>query len=162
MVLQGIYFLFSRDVSANGGPRPALSSNMGLENSGFGENFLRYGVMCHRALLRALPKRATRLWLSKLMGSHFGVGEFTAHFRLYFSGDWDVHWGTNTEPPIPTPGLLIWLSYNVLILHRMKTPYSQLSPLEYMNQQFSPLSWARVQACFAARRCSTQRSPLRL
>ncbi|CAJ1395410.1 unnamed protein product [Effrenium voratum] len=33
--------------------------------------------------------------------------------------------------------LLIWLSYNVLILHRMKTPYSQLSPLEYMNQQFS-------------------------
>ena len=24
---------------------------------------------------------------------HFGVGEFTTHFRTYFSGDWDVHWG---------------------------------------------------------------------
>ena len=21
------------------------------------------------------------------------VGEFTTHFRLYFTGDWDVHWG---------------------------------------------------------------------
>ena len=30
------------------------------------------------------------LWLSKPMGSHFGVG---APFRTYFSGDWDVHWG---------------------------------------------------------------------
>ena len=30
---------------------------------------------------------------SKPMGSHFGVGEFTTHFRTYFSGDWDVHWG---------------------------------------------------------------------
>ena len=29
---------------------------------------------------------------SKLMGSHFGVGEFT-HFRTYFSGGWDVHLG---------------------------------------------------------------------
>ena len=28
---------------------------------------------------------------SKPMGSHFGVGEFTTHFRTYFSGDWDVH-----------------------------------------------------------------------
>ena len=27
------------------------------------------------------------------MGSHFGTGEFTTHFRTYFS-DWDVHWGT--------------------------------------------------------------------
>ena len=25
--------------------------------------------------------------------SHFGVGEFTTHFRTYSSGDWDVHWG---------------------------------------------------------------------
>ena len=28
-----------------------------------------------------------------VLGSHFGVGEFTTHFRTYFSGDWDVHWG---------------------------------------------------------------------
>ena len=34
-----------------------------------------------------------RLWWSKPMGSHFGVGEFTTHFRTYFSGDWDARWG---------------------------------------------------------------------
>ena len=33
------------------------------------------------------------LRLSKPMGSHFGVGGFTTHFRTYFSGDCDVHWG---------------------------------------------------------------------
>ena len=27
------------------------------------------------------------------MGSHFGVGEFTTHFRTYASWDWDVDWG---------------------------------------------------------------------
>ena len=31
------------------------------------------------------------LWLSKPMGSHSGVGEFTTH-STYFGGDWDVHW----------------------------------------------------------------------
>ena len=29
--------------------------------------------------------------------SHFGIGEFTAHFRTYFSGDWDVHWGYDLD-----------------------------------------------------------------
>ena len=35
------------------------------------------------------------LWLKIVMGSHFGVGEFTTHFRTYFSGwiESDVHWG---------------------------------------------------------------------
>ena len=28
-----------------------------------------------------------------VLGSHFGIGEFTNHFRTYLSGDWDVHWG---------------------------------------------------------------------
>ena len=28
-----------------------------------------------------------------VLGSQFGVGEFTTHFRTYFSGDWDVHRG---------------------------------------------------------------------
>ena len=32
-------------------------------------------------------------WVNTKMGSHCGVGEFTAHFRTYFRGDWDVHWG---------------------------------------------------------------------
>ena len=27
------------------------------------------------------------------MGAQFGVGEFITHFRIYFRGDWDVHWG---------------------------------------------------------------------
>ena len=31
------------------------------------------------------------------MGSHFGVGEFTTHFRTYFSWDWDVHWGYDLD-----------------------------------------------------------------
>ena len=31
------------------------------------------------------------LWLSKPMGSHFGVG--AQPILVYFSGDWDVHWG---------------------------------------------------------------------
>ena len=26
-----------------------------------------------------------------------GVGEFTTHFRTYFSGDWDVHWGYDLD-----------------------------------------------------------------
>ena len=31
---------------------------------------------------------------SRSTGSHFGgPGEFTTHFRTYFGGDWDVHWG---------------------------------------------------------------------
>ena len=34
---------------------------------------------------------------SKPMGSHFGVGEFNTHFRLYFSGDWDVHRGYDLD-----------------------------------------------------------------
>ena len=34
----------------------------------------------------ACPKRKRRLWLSKLMGSHFGLGEFTTHFSRRFSG----------------------------------------------------------------------------
>ncbi|CAE7752438.1 ACP5, partial [Symbiodinium pilosum] len=33
--------------------------------------------------------------------------------------------------------VLVWLSYNVLVLHRMKVPYQKLGPLEYLNQQFS-------------------------
>ena len=28
-----------------------------------------------------------------VLGSHFGVGEFTTHVRTYFGGDWDNHWG---------------------------------------------------------------------
>ena len=34
-----------------------------------------------------------------VVGSHFGVGEFTTHFRTYFSGDWDVHWGYGLLTP---------------------------------------------------------------
>ena len=34
---------------------------------------------------------------SKPMGSHFGVGEFTTHVRTYFSWDWYVHWGYDSD-----------------------------------------------------------------
>ena len=45
---------------------------------------------------------------SKPMGSNFGVGEFTTHFGLYFSGDWDVHWGYGllTHGHLPQADLL--------------------------------------------------------
>ena len=35
-------------------------------------------------------------WVQLAVGQnqyHFGVGEFTTHFRTCFSGDWDVRWG---------------------------------------------------------------------
>ena len=28
---------------------------------------------------------------------NFGVGEFTTHFKTYFSGDWEVHWGHDLD-----------------------------------------------------------------
>ena len=51
----------------------------------------------HRLLQQTLAAVATEksiwLWWSKPMGSHFGGFRCTTHFRTYFSGDWDVHWG---------------------------------------------------------------------
>ena len=29
------------------------------------------------------------------------VGEFTTHCTIYFSGDWDVHWGVRAFDPWP-------------------------------------------------------------
>ena len=37
----------------------------------------------------------------------FGVGEFTTHFRTYFSGDWDVHWGYDLDFD-PWPNGCFW------------------------------------------------------
>ena len=37
------------------------------------------------------------LWVKTVLGSHFGVGEFTTHFRTFFNGDWDVHWGYDLD-----------------------------------------------------------------
>ena len=48
---------------------------------------LPYG---HGSKLMVMYLSLQGLWL---LGSHFGVSEFTTHFRTYFSGDWDVHWG---------------------------------------------------------------------
>ena len=33
------------------------------------------------------------LWVKTVLVPFWLVGEFTTHFRAYFSGDWDVHWG---------------------------------------------------------------------
>ena len=46
----------------------------------------------------ATEARAMWLWLSKPFWDPLGVGEFTTNFRTYFSGDWEVHWGTGTDP----------------------------------------------------------------
>ena len=49
---------------------------------------------------------STPIWLlvvKTVLGSHFGVGEFTAHFRTYSSGDWDVHRGYGILTPWPFP-----------------------------------------------------------
>ena len=41
------------------------------------------------------------------------VGEFTTHFRTYFSGDWDVHWGYDLDfDPLPfQPETRWWTSF---------------------------------------------------
>ena len=39
------------------------------------------------------PNGYVAVVVKTVLGSHFGLGEFTSHFRTYFSGDWDVHWG---------------------------------------------------------------------
>ena len=48
---------------------------------------------CKNVLLLSFASKEAWLWLSKPMGYHFGVGEFTTHFRTCFSGWIDVHWG---------------------------------------------------------------------
>ena len=47
-------------------------------------------------------RRANLFWGSRLFWYHFGRGELTTHVGLYFSGDWDVHWGYG----VLTQGLL--------------------------------------------------------
>ena len=37
------------------------------------------------------PKLFIWPWFKTALGSHFGVG--APHILVYFSGDWDVHWG---------------------------------------------------------------------
>ena len=45
----------------------------------------------------------TRHEVAVVVGSHFGVGEFTIHFRTCFGGGWDVHWGYDLDFD-PWPG----------------------------------------------------------
>ena len=58
------------------------------------------------------------LWavvVKNVLGSHFGVGGFTAQFRTYFSGwiESEVHWGLTDLDFDPRPyvgqGLLVFL-----------------------------------------------------
>ena len=38
------------------------------------------------------------------------VGKFAAHFRTYFGGDWDVHWGKLGHPArCPSLPFLFWV-----------------------------------------------------
>ena len=47
------------------------------------------------------------LWV-KANGIPFWAGEFTTHFRTYFSGDWHVHWGQPIWIFDPWP--IVWAS----------------------------------------------------
>ena len=55
---------------------------------------------------------ATWPWVKTVLGSHFGIGEFTTHFRTYFSGDWDVHrgHGSSEHAPLPAKEFFSWLN----------------------------------------------------
>ena len=54
-----------------------------------GSQFIPFLIPC-----LSHPPKNMAVVVKTVLGSHFGVGEFTTHFRTYFSGDWDVHWGT--------------------------------------------------------------------
>ena len=43
---------------------------------------------------RGVPR--SQLAVGRNQWYNFGVGEFTTHVSVYFSGDWDVHWGYGT------------------------------------------------------------------
>ena len=76
----------------------------------------------------------TWLWLSKpFLDPILGVGEFTAHFRTYFSGVWDVHWGC---------GLWI-LNHGHLAFLPELSPVSGLSSLEAMPHSLSKTTVGR-------------------
>ena len=53
---------------------------------------LRIHWAARASLDQGLGKLMKWLWVKTVLGSHFGVGELTTHFRTEFSGDWDVYW----------------------------------------------------------------------
>ena len=73
----------------------------------------------------------------------FGVGESTTHFRTYFSGDWDVHWGYG----ILTHGLL------GLRVSFLKAPKSRFLTLTPMFVYVRPCSKASCHPTIARCRC---------
>ena len=42
-----------------------------------------------RRLGSHLSQKSVAVVVKTVLGSHFGVGEFTTHFRTYFCGEWD-------------------------------------------------------------------------
>ena len=74
-----------------GGLRPKTqcsprSPKDGGEVGGRGKNLDVISVICVWIYMAVVVKT--------VLGYHFGgFGEFTTHFRTYFSGDWDVHRG---------------------------------------------------------------------
>ena len=67
------------------GLRPARRAEAGGWKSG-AAGVVVFPVTQPVVLYRAVVVKA-------VVGSHFGVGEFSTHFRTYFSFHWDVHWG---------------------------------------------------------------------
>ena len=56
---------------------------------------------------RREPKSVQAVVVKTVLGSHFGIGEFTIHFRTCFGGwiESDVHWGYDLDVD-PWPGFL--------------------------------------------------------
>ena len=60
----------------------------------FGTGFLSHSHVLHGDLCppTPFPLKLMRLWVKTVLGSHFGVGEFTTHFRTYFSTSLGNKW----------------------------------------------------------------------
>ena len=65
------------------------------------------GTCCHgvgtlvSTKRKASPRQAAiaemAVVVKTVLGHHFGGFRCTTHFRTYFSGDWDVHWGYDLD-----------------------------------------------------------------
>ena len=76
---------------------------------------------------------------------HFGVGEFTTHFRTYFSGHWDVHWGYGllTHGHL-SKGQLVLTSFSYMTCQRHTHTPSRKSLLCASPEDSPTKSYSRV------------------
>ena len=73
------------------------------------------------------------------MGSHFGVGEFTTHFRTYVRGDWDAHCGYDLDFD---PWQYGFVSKESELARRLRFPFGlNKEPLKAVGSLFLPGVW---------------------